>query len=114
MLAGRGGVIGLALVATAFAVGIFWNAPHREAPLERESTDKMLRDLGMPNSVFVFHVVRNGAVLRDAPSASGRILRQELKGAEVEVVSGNGTWTEVRDGNIHGWMRANELSLTQP
>jgi hypothetical protein len=60
-------------------------------------------------------VHRQGAILRDEPKASGNILKRELKGAAVTLVSQTDDgWAQVRDGEIVGWMRSSLLGAERP
>ncbi len=60
-------------------------------------------------------VHRQGAILRDEPKASGHILKRELKGAAVTLVSQTDDgWAQVKDGDISGWMRSSLLGAEPP
>jgi hypothetical protein len=61
------------------------------------------------------YVHRQGAILRAEPKVSGDILKREMKGATVTLVSDIGDgWVQVTDGNITGWMRASLLGTEPP
>ena len=60
------------------------------------------------------YVHRASSIIRDEPKASGHILKKELKGAEVTLVSESDGWARVMDDNITGWMRASVLSTEPP
>jgi hypothetical protein len=61
------------------------------------------------------YVHRQGAILREEPKASGRILKRELKGATVALVSQQADgWAQVQDGDITGWMRSSLLGTEPP
>jgi hypothetical protein len=60
-------------------------------------------------------VHRQGAILREEPKTSGDILKRELKGAAVVLVSQTDDgWSQVKDGDITGWMRSSVLGAEPP
>jgi uncharacterized protein DUF4236/SH3 domain-containing protein len=60
-------------------------------------------------------VHREGAILREEPKASGHILRKESKGAAVALVSQRDDgWSQVRDGDVTGYMRSSVLGAEPP
>jgi hypothetical protein len=60
-------------------------------------------------------VHREGAILRGEPKASGHILRKESKGAAVTLVSQTDDgWSQVKDGDLTGWMRSSVLGPAPP
>ena len=60
-------------------------------------------------------VHRQGAILREEPKTSGDILKRELKGAAVTLVSQTDDgWSQVKDGDISGWMRSSLLGTEPP
>ena len=59
-------------------------------------------------------VHRQGAILRAEPKASGDILKRELRGATVTLVSEEDGWTKVQDGDITGYMRSSLLGIEPP
>jgi hypothetical protein len=60
-------------------------------------------------------VHRQGAILREEPKASGDILKRELKGAAVILVSeSTDGWSKVTDGNLTGYMRSSLLGAEPP
>ncbi len=60
-------------------------------------------------------VHREGAILREEPKTSGHILRKESKGAAVTLVSQtNDGWSQVKDGDITGYMRSSVLGTEPP
>jgi hypothetical protein len=115
-LGGRGKLIAPVLVASALAIGIFWNVRPVELPrstaLSEAESKRILEEL--KDASFTYYVLRDGATIRESPSTSARVLRKEIKGAEVHVVPRTGPWEQVRDGNIEGWMRADELGPDRP
>jgi hypothetical protein len=64
--------------------------------------------LGAGNMTRFVH--RQGAILREEPRPSSHILKKEMKGAVVTLVSQNADgWAQVKDGDMTGWMRASLL-----
>ncbi len=61
----------------------------------------------MPGSTI--YVRRQGSVLREAEKSSGASLKKFDKGAAVTVVAVDDDWTQVKDGNVTGWMRTSVL-----
>jgi hypothetical protein len=60
-------------------------------------------------------VHREGAILREEPKASGHILRKESKGAAVALVSQTDDgWSQVKDGDVTGYMRSSVLGAEPP
>jgi hypothetical protein len=55
------------------------------------------------------YVRRGGSVLREEQKSSGAALKKLPKGAAVTIVAVDGPWTQVRDGNLSGWMRTSVL-----
>ena len=61
------------------------------------------------------YVHRKGSILRAEPKASGDILKRELKGAPVTLVSEDADgWSKVMDGNVTGYMRSSVLGAQPP
>ena len=61
------------------------------------------------------YVHRKGSILRAKPKASGDILKRELKGAPVTLVSEDADgWSRVTDGNVTGYMRSSVLGAQPP
>ena len=60
------------------------------------------------------YVHRVGSVIRDKPKTSSHVLKKELKGTQVTLVSESDGWARVTDGNITGWMRASVLGTEPP
>ena len=64
---------------------------------------------------MVRYVHRKNSILRDEPRTSGDILKRELKGATVVLVSqSDDGWSHVMDGNITGYMRSSEIGSEPP
>ena len=60
-------------------------------------------------------VHREGAILREEAKASGHILRKESKGAAVTLVSKTDDgWSQVKDGDVTGYMRSSVLGDEPP
>ena len=61
------------------------------------------------------YVHRKGSILRAEPKASGDILKRELKGTPVTLVSEDADgWSKVTDGNVTGYMRSSVLGAQPP
>lgn len=74
------------------------------SPMQADTPVNMLR-----------YVHRQNALLRDKPKTSGNILKRELKGAPVTLVSQSADgWSEVTSGNITGYMRSSVLGIEPP
>lgn len=60
-------------------------------------------------------VRRQEAILREEPKTSGHILKREMKGAAVTLVSESADgWSKVTDGNVTGYMRSSVLGTEPP
>lgn len=55
------------------------------------------------------YVRRAGSVLRETEKSSGASLKKLDKGAAVTVVTLDDDWTQVKDGDVTGWMRTSVL-----
>ncbi len=55
------------------------------------------------------YVRRGGSVLREANKPSAKVLARLEKGAGVTVVALDGAWTQVKSGEVTGWMRTSVL-----
>jgi hypothetical protein len=62
----------------------------------------------------VRYIHREGSVLRESESASGKSLKKEAKGAQVILLASDGEWAKVQDGALAGWMRASVLGTEAP
>ena len=61
------------------------------------------------------YVHRGNSIIRSEPKASGDILKREVKGATVTLVSEEADgWSKVTDGNITGYMRSSVLGAEPP
>ena len=60
------------------------------------------------------YVNRQGAILREEPKTSGKILNKESKGDIVTLIAQSDGWAKVTDGAHTGWMRASTLSTSPP
>lgn len=61
------------------------------------------------------YVHRQNSILRSEPKASGDILKREVKGATVTLVSEEADgWSRVTDGTITGYMRSSVLGTEPP
>jgi hypothetical protein len=55
------------------------------------------------------YVRRGGSVLRETQRPSGKALAKLDKGTAVTVVAMDGAWTQVKAGDVKGWMRTSVL-----
>lgn len=55
------------------------------------------------------YVRRAGSVLREEQKTSGKALAKLNKGAAVTIVAMDGAWTQVKAGDVTGWMRTSVL-----
>lgn len=60
------------------------------------------------------YVHRGGSDLRALPKTSATVLKKEPKGQKVQLVALSGSWAQVRDGQMTGWMRASVLGEAPP
>jgi len=60
------------------------------------------------------YVHRGGSDLRALPKTSAKVLKKEPKGQKIQLVAISGSWAEVRDGALTGWMRASVLGEAPP
>ena len=115
-LGGHGGKIGvLALVA---GLG-FWAFQHF-AKIEKAIAPGHLTPAAtaMPGETgpgtSLRFVRRDGSVLRESESMSGKSLKKEAKGAQVTLLQADGDWAKVQDGALTGWMRMSVVGTTAP
>jgi uncharacterized protein DUF4236/SH3 domain-containing protein len=62
----------------------------------------------------VRYVRRQGAILREEPRASGKMLKKNMKGDTVTLISQSDGWAQVTDGTLTGWMRASTIGAEPP
>jgi len=67
-----------------------------------------------PAPSAIRYVHREGSVLRETESPSGKALKRESKGAEVALIASDSEWAKVQDGALTGWMRASVLGTNPP
>jgi hypothetical protein len=116
-LGGHGGKLGvLALVA---GLG-FWAFQHI-AKIEKTiapATSLVASGRSAPGSQAaasaIRYVHREGSVLRDSESVSGKSLKKEAKGAQVVLLQSDGDWAKIQDGPLTGWMRMSVLGSAPP
>ena len=119
-LGGHGGKLGvLALIA---ALG-FWAFQHFAkiekaiAPAMPHGTQASVAQASPAPSTAnsaVRYVHRDGSVLRETESTSGKSLKKEAKGAQVTLLESDGDWAKVQDGDLIGWMRTSVLGASPP
>lgn len=129
-LSGHGGKLGVLALVAALGFAAYKNADriaalfqHPPSTVSDAATTlsasksqlaaRHTADTATPAS-GIRYVRRGGSVLRDSPATSARVLKKEIKGAQVALVAIAGPWTEVRDGNITGWMRSSVLGADPP
>jgi hypothetical protein len=128
--AGKGGWLAVLLVIGGLAVWAFQHIasitaalPHPAAAnistdvsTEESTDDPSTSSAGTNTSANMRRYVhREIAILREEPNASSDILKRELKGSSVTLVSQRTDgWSEVMDGNITGYMRSGTLGTEPP
>jgi hypothetical protein len=60
------------------------------------------------------YVRRKGAILREEPKTSGKVLKRSMKGDIVTLIAQSDGWAKVTDGTLTGWMRASTLGTEPP
>lgn len=60
------------------------------------------------------YVRRQGAILREEPKASGKILKKSTKSDIVTLIAQSDGWAKVTDGTLTGWMRASTIGTEPP
>lgn len=89
--------------STALSTQVSTDAPSTSAAPVTSSSN-MLR-----------YVHRQNSILRSEPKTSGDILKREMKGATVTLVSEETDgWSRVSDGNVTGYMRSSVLGTEPP
>jgi hypothetical protein len=116
----HGGKFGiLALVA---GLG-FWAIQHPGkiektlAPAMPRATQAQAPERAQPpsaNASTLRYVHREGSVLRETESSSGKSLKKEAKGASITLLQSDGDWAKVQDGDVIGWMRMSVLGAAPP
>lgn len=129
-LGGHGGKIGVLALVAALAFAAYKNADrlgaifaHPPATVaeaaktlsapKRTLAAQRTADAAVPAMGTRF-VRRGGSDLRDAPSTSAHVLKKEARGAQVTLLATSGPWTQVRDGDLTGWMRTSVLKSDPP
>ena len=119
-LGGHGGKLGI--LALVMGLG-FWAFQHF-AKIEKAIAPDAARiasaqtaapagaPSGAPSSLRYVH--REGSVLRESESTSGKSLKKEAKGAQVTLLQTDGDWAKVQDGALTGWMRMSVLGTAPP
>jgi hypothetical protein len=128
---GKGGWLGILAVVVGLGLWAFQHAGKIEKAIEprltvaTSSTDlstKVSTDAPSASSApvntsgnMLRYVHRKNSILRSEPKASGDILKRELKGATVTLVSEEADgWAKVTDGNVTGYMRSSVLGAERP
>ena len=116
-LGGHGGKLGILAVIAGLG---FWAFQHWSkiekivAPKSEPQTQSQTVAAGPSAASSVRYVHREGSVLRETESTSGKSLKKEAKGAEVILLASDGGWAKVQDGALTGWMRASVLGTEPP
>lgn len=112
-LGGSGGTLGILAVIVGLG---FWAFQHWSkiekviapaVPAQSASTAQ-----AAPSAIRYVH--REGSVLRETESLSGKTLKKESKGAQVVLIASDGEWAKVQDGALVGWMRTSVLGGEPP
>jgi hypothetical protein len=116
-LGGHGGKLGILAVIAGLG---FWAFQHWSkiekvvAPKSEPQIQSQTVAVGPAATPSMRYVRREGSVLRESESTSGKSLKKEAKGTEVILLAGDGVWAKVQDGNLTGWMRASVLGTEPP
>jgi hypothetical protein len=120
-MGGHGGKLGILAVIAGLG---FWAAQHWSkiektiAPQAAPQTHSQAVAANAPAQpvagATIRYVHRDGSVLRETESTSGKSLKKEAKGAKVTLLASDGEWAQVQDGALTGWMRASVLGTEPP
>jgi hypothetical protein len=120
-LGGHGGKIGILAVVAGLG---FWAFQHfgkiekiiapKAAPPTRARIAAARGTAQPAMASAIRYVHREGSVLRESESTSGKSLKKEAKGTEVSLLASDGEWAKVQDGALTGWMRASVLGTEAP
>jgi hypothetical protein len=118
---GHGGKLGILAIIAGLG---FWAVQHWSkiektiAPQAASRTHSQMVVANVPAlpaaGSTIRYVHRDGSVLRETESTSGKSLKKEVKGAEVTLLASDGEWTQVQDGTLAGWMRTSVLGTEPP
>jgi len=128
---GKGGWLGVLAVVAGLGFWVFQHAGKVERAIARRpapaasstdlstkaSTDAPSTSTAPVNasSNMLRYVHRANSILREEPKASGDILKREMRGATVTLVSEEADgWSRVTDGNVTGYMRSSVLGTEPP
>jgi hypothetical protein len=120
-MGGHGGKLGILAVIAGLG---FWAAQHwskiekviapQAAPQAHSQTVVANVPAQPITGSTIRYVHRDGSVLRETESTSGKSLKKEAKGAEVTLLVSDSEWAQVQDGTLTGWMRASVLGTEPP
>jgi hypothetical protein len=120
-LGGHGGKLGILAVIAGLG---FWGFQHvgklekiiapKPAPQIQTQALAASASAQPATTSSVRYVHREGSVLRESESTSGKSLKKEPKGAQVTLLESDGEWAKVQDGDLTGWMRASILGAQAP
>ncbi|MBV9993142.1 MAG: DUF4236 domain-containing protein [Alphaproteobacteria bacterium] len=110
---GRGTLLGVLALAAGLGYAAYKSTDRPQKPAQ-STTQPAAQTFDARPATAIRYVRRGGSDLRAAPTTSGQVLKKESKGAQVELLATSGSWAQVRDGNITGWMRASVLRDDPP
>jgi hypothetical protein len=120
-LGGHGGKLGILTVIAGLGFWAFqhWNKIEKAiapaAPPQTQSHSVPDNLAAQPvTGASLRYVHREGSVLRESESTSGKSLKKEAKGAQVILLASDREWAKVQDGALTGWMRASVLGTEAP
>jgi hypothetical protein len=116
-LGGHGGKLGILAVIAGLGFWAFqhWSKIEKAvAPKSEPQTQSQTVAAGTTATSSVRYVHREGSVLRESESTSGKSLKKEARGAEVILLASDGEWGKVQDCAFTGWMRASVLGTEPP
>ncbi|MGZ5926985.1 MAG: DUF4236 domain-containing protein [Rhizomicrobium sp.] len=116
-LGGHGGKLGILAVIAGLGFWAFqhWGKIEKVvAPKSEPQTQSQTVAAGPAATSSVRYVHREGSVLRETESTSGKSLKKEARGNEVILLFSDGEWAKVQDGALTGWMRASVLGTEPP
>lgn len=129
---GKGGWLGVLAVVAGLGVWAFQHAGKIEKAVAPRPAAAALSSTGLSTKAstdapstspapvnisgnMLRYVHRGNSILHAEPKTSGDILKREMKGATVTLVSEEAAgWSKVTDGNITGFMRSSVLGTEPP
>lgn len=111
-LGGPGGSLGILAVIAGLGFWAFQHWNKIEKAIAPATPAQTAQTQGAPSAILYVH--REGSVLRETESSSGKSLKKESKGAQVTLIASDGEWVKVQDGALTGWMRTSVLGTNPP